>query len=532
MIFQEYPISSRDFEQVFLTFIGENIYSYNIDLIRKCKIYLKNKFSLRGKITRTRGKDNIKMELAFFILIVFFIGSIVLSVGSNREKKRKIAELDYALEGKSNENKRLTAENQNFKREIVEWEGKIRRNESTIAVLEDKLAAAGMLTAEEKKQTIAKLDTAIYEMSQKIDTLKKSYIEIEEEMLFQSFGLYQPQYELAKSELYKEKLEFIRLKQRDMIKNDKAVSGNLKWSVNGSKVEGYKIVKDMQKLLLRAFNCECEEIIDRVKYNNFDASLKRITVSYEAISKLGKNMNVEITMEYYTLKIEELHIALEYQQKKQQEKEEQKELRAQIREDAKLQKEIEDQRKKIEKEQNHYQGALSKLILQIEKASDAEKVDLMEKKSEIESKLADSEKALADVDYRQANQKAGYVYIISNVGAFGEGVYKIGMTRRLDPQERIDELGDASVPFNFDVHAMIFCDDAPALENALHKAFEDKKLNWVNTRREFFKVNLDEIKEVVKKNYSKTADFNDLAEAEQYRVSEKMKIDLTGQLTS
>ena len=143
----------------------------------------------------------------------------------------------------------------------------------------------------------------------------------------------------------------------------------------------------------------------------------------------------------------------------------------------------------------------------------------------MEEKIEDTEKAIKDVDYREANKRAGYVYIISNIGAFGENVYKIGMTRRLDPMERVYELGDASVPFNFDVHAMIFSDDAPKLENALHKAFEDRKLNMVNQRREFFNVTLDEIKKVVKENYDKTVEFIDLPEAEQYRVSEKMRKD-------
>ena len=123
------------------------------------------------------------------------------------------------------------------------------------------------------------------------------------------------------------------------------------------------------------------------------------------------------------------------------------------------------------------------------------------------------------MDYRQANQRAGYVYIISNIGAFGENVYKIGMTRRLDPQDRVDELGDASVPFNFDVHAMIFSDDAPKLEAALHNAFADRKLNFVNQRREFFNVTLEEIKKVVKENFDKSVEFVELAPAQQYRES-------------
>ena len=145
--------------------------------------------------------------------------------------------------------------------------------------------------------------------------------------------------------------------------------------------------------------------------------------------------------------------------------------------------------------------------LNIQIASDPNNADLLAKKNELESQLIDIDKALINIDYRQANMKAGYVYIISNIGAFGENVFKIGMTRRLDPQERVDELGDASVPFNFDVHAMIFSDDAPALEAALHRAFESRKLNMVNQRREFFNVTLDEIKEVIKKNFDKTVEF-------------------------
>ena len=140
----------------------------------------------------------------------------------------------------------------------------------------------------------------------------------------------------------------------------------------------------------------------------------------------------------------------------------------------------------------------------------------------MEAQLGKIDKAMKDLDYREANQRAGYVYVISNIGAFGEDVYKIGMTRRLNPQERVDELGDASVPFNFDVHAMIFSDDAPALENALHKAFENKKVNMVNQRREFFHVTLDEIKKVINDNFDKTVEFKDVPDAEQYRITQTM----------
>ena len=232
-------------------------------------------------------------------------------------------------------------------------------------------------------------------------------------------------------------------------------------------------------------------------------------------------MGFAITKQYLSCKIRELRLAFEYQQKKQEEKEEQKAARAEQREQARVQRELEEQRRKIEKEQSHYQAAFSKLMKQLE--SNPNDADLLSKKAEMENHLTDIDHALTDIDYRQANMKAGYVYVISNIGAFGENVYKIGMTRRLDPQDRVDELGDASVPFNFDVHAMIFSDDAPALEAALHRAFEDRKVNMINHRREFFRVTLDEIKEVVRKNFDKTVEFIDVPDAEQYRLSQKMR---------
>ena len=280
------------------------------------------------------------------------------------------------------------------------------------------------------------------------------------------------------------------------------------------------MVSDTQKLLLRAFNTECDELVSKVKYTNFDSSLDRIYKSASAISKLGSVMNISISSAYLTSKATELRLAFEYQQKKQEEKEAQKAARAELREAAKLQKEIEAQRKKIEKEQTHYQTSYEHLLKQLEQSPDD--AALLAKKAELENQLQDIDKAIKDIDYREANQRAGYVYVISNIGAFGPDVYKIGMTRRLDPQDRVDELGDASVPFNFDVHAMIFSDDAPALEAALHRAFEDRKLNMVNTRREFFHVTLDEIKDVVKKNFDKTVEFVDVPDAEQYRISLKM----------
>lgn len=364
---------------------------------------------------------------------------------------------------------------------------------------------------------------ALNDTMEELQKAKEQLVETNEEVLMQSFGLYTPRYSFMNADEYKAHLLEIRAKQKDMIKDKTAVSGSANWTVNGNASKGKKMVSDMQKLLLRAFNSECDDVIEHVKYNNIEASEKRITSSRDAISKLGTIMEVSIQPKYYRLKIEELHLAFEYAQKKQQEKEEQKEARARMREEAKLAKEIEEERKKLEKEQQHYQNALQRINAQLETASESDRAAIDEKKAELVAQLDKIDKEFADVDYREANQRAGYVYVISNIGAFGENVYKIGMTRRLDPQDRVDELGDASVPFNFDVHAMIFSNDAPKLEAALHNAFADRKLNFVNQRREFFNVTLDEIKQVVKENYDKSVEFVELAPAEQYRESLKLK---------
>lgn len=369
--------------------------------------------------------------------------------------------------------------------------------------------------------TIDNKNNDISALDQTIADKKNQIIWLDDEILVQEFGLYNPKFDFANALGYKEALSEIRATQKALIKNKKAVTGNTAWTVNNNAAKGKKLVTDTQKLLLRAFNSECDELVNKVKYTNFDASLGKIQKSAAAISKLGTIMNIAITPEYLTLKENELRLAFEYQCKKQQEKEEAKAMRAEQREQAKIQKELEEQKRKIEKEQTHYQTAYEKLISQLSLHPDD--VDLLKKKEEMENQLSDIDKALTDIDYRQANMRAGYVYIISNIGSFGENIYKIGMTRRLDPQERVDELGDASVPFKFDVHAMIFSDDAPALEAALHRAFEDKKVNMVNQRREFFRVTLDEIKEVVRANFDKTVEFVDVPDAEQYRVSEKMR---------
>ena len=368
--------------------------------------------------------------------------------------------------------------------------------------------------------SITKKRAELAKVNNELTSAENDLVITNEAILMQEFGLYEPKFSFMTADEYKNQLDLIRDREKTMVKNGIAASGAMDWQVNGDGRKGAKMVNDTKKLLLRAFNVECDEVINKVKYNNIEASEKRIRKAAETISKLGTVMQISISWEYLDAKIQELYLAFEYAQKKQEEKEAIREAKAAAREEAKLQKEIEEQRKLIEKEQTHYEQALAKILKQLESGDDP---DLLQKKKELEDHLGIIDAKIKDLDYREANKRAGYVYIISNIGSFGENVYKIGMTRRLDPQDRIDELGDASVPFNFDVHAMIFSDDAPSLEAALHRAFESRKLNMVNQRREFFAVTLDEIKAVVKANFDKTVEFYEIPDAEQYRESLKIK---------
>ena len=272
--------------------------------------------------------------------------------------------------------------------------------------------------------------------------------------------------------------------------------------------------------IIRNFNTECDLCINKVKFSNYENVKERIYKSYEMNNRLNETNQTTIAIEYYRLKVKELDLAFEYQQKKKEEREELRRKRELLREEEKVAIEIEIRRKELEKEQEHYQNYLKKINEQIEvETSESRKEALIMKREDAMNNIADVELAMKDLDYREANHRAGYVYVISNIGAFGEDVYKIGMTRRLEPEERIAELSGASVPFRFDIHAMIFSNDAPKLEAALHNELADKKINLVNGRKEFFRVSLEEIKRVVRENHDKTVDFVNIPDAEQYRES-------------
>jgi hypothetical protein len=354
--------------------------------------------------------------------------------------------------------------------------------------------------------------------TKELEEKRNQIIVFDETIMLESFALYQPKFKFFTSEEYKQKFDAVREQEKLLIKQGMVASCLQEWTVRGSAAEGKKMVEDMKKLLIRSFNNECDACVDNVKFNNMAMHEKRIEKSFETINKLGRVMNVEISKKYKELKLTELALAYEYQVKKAEGKEATKKAREELREQQKMEREIKEAREKINKEKKHFSVAIKDLEIKLEETTDEQDRTLIIKNlEEAKAQCAALDQEEKIVDYREQNAKAGYVYIISNIGSFGEGVYKIGMTRRLEPQERVDELGDASVPFKFDVHALIFSDNAPELEAKLHEHFYNKRLNKLNNRKEFFRADINEIETVIKQHYHKVIDVVKEAAAEQYR---------------
>jgi hypothetical protein len=351
------------------------------------------------------------------------------------------------------------------------------------------------------------------------NTLGKEISLFEESLEINSFGLYKPQFSFDTSEKFKNELNLNYEKQKQLIKVDKAVICNTEWTVGGSKVEGRKMTNQYKKLMLFAFNGECEGLISKVRWNNAIKTKERIIKAFDTINKLGETQNVYITKEFLNLKLEELALTYEHEQKKYDEKEEQRMIREQMKEEEKAQRELEKAQKEAEDDERRFQKALEKANQELKGANTTNASILLEQIKELEQKLQETnekkERAIAQAQLT----KVGHIYVISNIGSFGENIYKIGMTRRLDPLDRVRELGDASVPFQFDVHAIIYSENAPQLEYDLHKKFNDCRLNRINGKKEFFKVSLDELAAFIKEHANAEIEFTKLAEAREFRES-------------
>jgi type II secretory pathway pseudopilin PulG len=354
------------------------------------------------------------------------------------------------------------------------------------------------------------------------ENLLKEISIVEENLEDISYGLYKPHFNYSSSDEYKQKLEEIWTQEKDLIKSDKAIYRATEWTINGNKAEGRKMAKHQSKLMLRAFNGECDSAVAKVNWSNIGIIETRIAKAYEAINNLGSTQNISITKEYLDLKLQELRLEFELQEKIHQEKEEQKKIREQMREEQKVQIEMEKARQNAEQEEAMYQKALEKAKADLSKTTGAELDILNGKIKTLEENLQIAQEQKARAISRAQQTKSGHVYIISNIGSFGENVYKFGMTRRLDPQDRIDELGNASVPFDFDVHGLVYTENAPELENKLHSHLNDKRINLVHLRREFFNVTIEEIEQVIKE-FNLDIQLTKLAEAKEYRMSQSIR---------
>ncbi len=373
--------------------------------------------------------------------------------------------------------------------------------------------------AEAKRQAELKTQAWQTEYARAQEDLRRLQAEfgvLTDDAEMQSFGLYKPLYDFAKSTQYKDRLEDVREQQRAMVTNETAAVCPMRWEVSGSKVEGRKMIARQLKLMLRAFNGECDSIVSGVTWKNVVSLKERMQRSYDAVNKLGETQQCSIQPAYLELKIEELQLGFDYAEKLNVEKEEQRALREQMREEEKAAKQLEKERAEAEGEEAKYEKALEKAQVAVKEANVTERAALDEKIAKLTEMLATAHERTARAVSQAELTRSGYVYVLSNEGTFGPNVFKVGLTRRLDPLDRVDELGDASVSFAFDVHALIRSDDAPALEAKIQEALEPHRVNLVNRRKEFFRVPIEKIVDLVTLHHGKF-EFTMSGEAVEYR---------------
>ena len=419
---------------------------------------------------------------------------------------QKKQEADLIIANANKEGKEIVKEQKKKAQSIIE---KAEQKSADIIEQAEKNAAETERIRKTCVSQVRLLNQNADDLRMDINDLKSQLKKLQEEVLIEYTIISID--ENITSEEYKSKYNLLILEEKELTKNDGAI---VKHSY-----ENKKIVDSAVKQLARCFNSETAAAISSVTVKNIANVKSKIIKTFEVLNKLFAIDEVEIDKDFLAIKLQEADLLYAYEYQKEQEKLQQKAIKEQMIEEEKVRREIEKEKAKVQKEETQFKNEISKLMSYMQKSSEVEKQLYIDKIKELEEKLKAVEKEKEDVLNREQNTRAGFVYIISNIGSFGENVYKIGMTRRLEPMDRINELSSASVPFEFDVHAMIFSEDAPALENALHKHFDKCKVNKVNPRKEFYRVDLDEVEKVVKENYNGTVTFTKIAEAYQYRES-------------
>lgn len=445
----------------------------------------------------------IALGIISFALIIFLLLSF---------RKRKRVERRFApIIDMEREVEKLKAEKQAVEGEI---------NDLRTSYQQEKQIETEKLKAEKQvvEGEISDLRSSYQQKRQIYEELVKLAAIYNEQIELAELGFYEPHFDYDTPEKYKEELQEIRRDQKDMIAGKQAVTCSIQWHVEGSRAKGETMTNRAIRLTARAFNNECDAAIANVRWNNVERMKERIKNAFKEINKLNESNKINISDSYLDLKLKELYLAYEYQEAKQKQKEEQAEIRRQMREEEQLKKEVE----KVLKEEADAEKALQRARVEAEQAVGTELEALNAKIEEMTRKLEEAHEKGRRAQSMAEQTRSGHVYVISNIGSFGENVYKIGMTRRLDPLDRVKELGDASVPFNFDVHAMIYSDDAPTLENELHRTFANQRINLINLRREFFRVSLEQIEERTTEIWP-DASFTRTAEAREFHETQAIR---------
>ena len=349
-------------------------------------------------------------------------------------------------------------------------------------------------SAEELKRGVEALRTEYAAKRKVFDELTEAVRVYEERLDLIEVGVYEPHFDFTDSEEYKVAIRANRARQQAMVAAKEAVTCRTQWTLDGSKSKGQTMTNRNIRLTLRAFNNECEAAVANVRWNNVNNVIKRVGLAAEQINKLNESNATRIEPDYLKLRLEEVLLTHEHRERLKMEKEERAEKARLAREEQRLLRDLEE----AEDEEARYEEMLSRARNEASKAVGGQLDAYLAKIEGLQSEL-DKAHARAERARALAEQtRSGYVYVISNIGSFGEGVVKIGLTRRLDPLDRVRELGDASVPFTFDVHAIVYSDDAPSLERALHARFEGTRINGKNYRKEFFRANLDDVEEAIR----------------------------------
>ena len=321
-------------------------------------------------------------------------------------------------------------------------------------------------------------------------------------------GIYRYHHPLDDSVAYRAELSRLQDQVRAMVKKDGgAISATSTWQVNGSAAQGRKMVSDISKLMLRAYNAEADNLVRSLKPYKAQSAKDRLDKVAHTIARLGTSMSIAVSVPYHQLRLREIELTADYLEKVAEEKERDREERERLREERKVEQEIERERQRLRKEQTQFEQA----IRQLEAQGDTEGAERL--RAQLQGVLGEIEA----VDFRARTLTAGHVYVISNIGSFGEGILKIGMTRRLEPMDRVKELGDASVPFIFDVHALYFSENAVKIEREMHETFAARRVNRVNNRKEFFQVSPTEARDALVRLSGELMTFVEQPEALEYR---------------